>query len=1026
METKEEDQANAANLLPCPTQTVQKAQNDNGVQMFDHTLPRSKNLSSITGMGVEPNLRLLRQSPSIFSKTKNLPVKRKLSPSSYTWQRSMRLKRQERKEAKEAQVIEEGLTTCQDTFRPKVGLKNVEEGDLVEGHRLPLKQMEKGRVKGGSLNPQICHGMDELEFPKCPRTPAASKQQISSANSTETSNQPNCILDLHLEHQEESQCLNGNTFSKEKPSTLIKSSCHSTVLQLIQRERLALETQKSVLADLKRKGRLKRVLNGLPHGDPLREPLLLFLNTGAMNWPITVTISSVFLPQKGQDPMAKSSYSTGELETKSEEDKQYCSPTIITSPPFMQPRCRMMESSTEEAEEEEVEDLLVNQKPKFASGSTVLEGAALPSPHASSGMIVKDVAKRDMANHLVRKGIEEEVFGLKPRYLRHNLWSTESDPKVTAAEWTCQARALPRPPSDEWENESVLETLKDRSDLFEIVSPVNVGVLRKLTIAHPNQPFVESVLNGLEKGFWPWATTTKEGYPLTNDESRKVELTAEKEEFVLAQVKHEQELDRMSASFGKDLLPGMYCMPQYVVPKPHTNDWRLVNDLSAGPFSLNSMINRRFITGFPLDNLTQFGELLIRRMKESPGLKFVAWKSDISEAYRICPMHELWQVKQVVRVKGELLVDRVNVFGGSGSGPIFISVNSLVAWVAKHEREVDDLVYVDDSFGVEESGKESFYPPYGEAFPTQQAKLLELWDKLGIPHKHKKQVNGTSLLILGILVDMEKLTFTLPEEARERLLNELWIWSQRGVRKKVKEWQQLAGWVNWALNVYPLLRPALNNVYSKIKGKEQDSRVWANNAIREDLEWARNKVEKSEGVRLLKSLAWDVSEATCTAMTDACPRGFAFWYPELNLGFTTSTPSETTSNQITFYETLAVFSVLDNARLLYPPGSKIVIYTDNFSAVAMYNSFRALPEYNCILKASVDILYDFKFDLRVLHVAGVDNDVADALSRGEIMRAIQINPKLTIKAFDPYQRVNRRQSTPLLRPPRQPLGVPVC
>jgi hypothetical protein len=65
-------------------------------------------------------------------------------------------------------------------------------------------------------------------------------------------------------------------------------------------------------------------------------------------------------------------------------------------------------------------------------------------------------------------------------------------------------------------------------------------------------------------------------------------------------------------------------------------------------------------------------------------------------------MHVLWQLKQVIKLKGELMVDRVNVFGGSGSGPIFILVNLLVAWIAKVVKEIEDLIYVDDSFGVDE------------------------------------------------------------------------------------------------------------------------------------------------------------------------------------------------------------------------------------------------------------------------------------------------------------------------------------
>ena len=129
------------------------------------------------------------------------------------------------------------------------------------------------------------------------------------------------------------------------------------------------------------------------------------------------------------------------------------------------------------------------------------------------------------------------------------------------------------------------------------------------------------------------------------------------------------------------------------------------------------------------------------------------------------------------------------------------------------------------------------------------------------------------------------------------------------------------------------------------------------------------------------------------------------------------------ATQITFYETLAVLSVLSRR---FPPESSIVIYTDNFSAVAMFNSFRALPEYNCLLKASVDILHTKKFCLKVLHVAGQNNEVADALSRGDLMRALKVKPQLSIKAFEPFRHVDRRQAPPFLQPPRRALGKAGC
>jgi hypothetical protein len=245
------------------------------------------------------------------------------------------------------------------------------------------------------------------------------------------------------------------------------------------------------------------------------------------------------------------------------------------------------------------------------------------------------------------------------------------------------------------------------------------------------------------------------------------------------------------------------------------------------------------------------------------------------------------------------------------------------------------------------------------------------------------------------------------------------------VRRKVREWQQLAGWINWVLNVYPLLWPSLNNIYAKLRGKSQESHVWVNTSMREDLEWAKLKLDNSDGVYLVKSLSWELymCEAMCIIKTDTCMEGFAFWYPQLNKGFSTTTPMSTPPNQIIFYEVLAVLSALDDARNRYPSNSKIVVFTDNSVTISMFNTLRALPEYNCIIKAAVDILFDTQFQLRVLHVAGEHNSVADALSCSDEVRALKLSPGLTIRAFEPYHRVDRHQLPPILKPPRQ---LPTC
>jgi hypothetical protein len=194
------------------------------------------------------------------------------------------------------------------------------------------------------------------------------------------------------------------------------------------------------------------------------------------------------------------------------------------------------------------------------------------------------------ANLWKNKGVSEvPVLGFRPKYLHHNLWTPDSNPKLSAAEWTLTAQPLPRPPLAEFDNLPVVQTLEDHPELFKVVTPINVDVLEKLTESRPNRPFVRSILQGLREGFWPWANTCLEGYPIMHDESKPLVLSPEKEKFLNDQIRHERSLDRMSDSFGSTLLPGMYCMPHYVVPKPHSDAWRLVNDLSMGRYSLNSM-----------------------------------------------------------------------------------------------------------------------------------------------------------------------------------------------------------------------------------------------------------------------------------------------------------------------------------------------------------------------------------------------------------------------------------------------------
>ena len=146
------------------------------------------------------------------------------------------------------------------------------------------------------------------------------------------------------------------------------------------------------------------------------------------------------------------------------------------------------------------------------------------------------------------------------------------------------------------------------------------------------------------------------------------------------------------------------------------------------------MIKCEDIMGYPLDNMTHLGEMLLRKREELPDKELVVFKSDISDAYHNLPMHPLWQIKQVNIIQKQCQIDCCNCFSGKGSGSLFISFNALVTWIGKNKYEIIDLAaYSDDSFGVEFAKNLTYYEPYGRYLLTNQAKLLCLWDHLGIP-----------------------------------------------------------------------------------------------------------------------------------------------------------------------------------------------------------------------------------------------------------------------------------------------------
>ena len=179
-------------------------------------------------------------------------------------------------------------------------------------------------------------------------------------------------------------------------------------------------------------------------------------------------------------------------------------------------------------------------------------------------------------------------------------------------------------------------------------------------------------------------------------------------------------------------------------------------------------------------------------------------------------MHPYWQMLQAVRLPdGHFAINRNNVFGGGASGQCWWSVMCLVLWVATRHYSCRSLLdYVDDVFSHDFADAMVLYPRYRALMPRNQCQLLTCFDELDIPHDLPKQTNGVSQPIIGMQVDARELLITMPPASKEALVEAINAFCTMRSRSKrltrpLRKCQAIVGHINWALNVYPRLRPGL-------------------------------------------------------------------------------------------------------------------------------------------------------------------------------------------------------------------------
>ena len=117
-----------------------------------------------------------------------------------------------------------------------------------------------------------------------------------------------------------------------------------------------------------------------------------------------------------------------------------------------------------------------------------------------------------------------------------------------------------------------------------------------------------------------------------------------------------------------------------------------------------------------------------------------------------------------------------------------------------------------------------------------------------------KEISGTVIPCIGFDIDPNNMTVTIIPTKRESLIEACEPFVTPG-QWSLWDFQRLVGHINWALNVYFRLRPALSALYAKIMGKSRSfASIRINNDICRELTWFTNHIKWSDGVHFLKSV----------------------------------------------------------------------------------------------------------------------------------------------------------------------------
>ena len=517
----------------------------------------------------------------------------------------------------------------------------------------------------------------------------------------------------------------------------------------------------------------------------------------------------------------------------------------------------------------------------------------------------------------------------------------------------------------------------DSIDRFEFRSinglsetTLNQDQIKLMLAGHPDRTFVERVVaasgqDGTEIGFeGDW--TPRIAAPR--------QLTAEKELKLFENISEGLRKGWVAGPWdiNDPTKPAAIYSPADAVPKKGTTKLRAIHDLSEGNPSVNDGIDPDMFS--PV--VGSFAQALI--LVAAAGRGCILLIMDIASAYsnirisRRSIMALGFIIGNLCFIEGRL------PFGLRSSPAIWQDLMNALLWITNTFNPTPSVNFVDDTLFVNLTMEEAI------AMADVFRKVCKL---CGVPISEAKTVMGTEAQFLGFIINTVSWSFYLSTDTRLKYLAVFKWWADQST-VSLKQVQGLHGIVTHLSPAYPGGKSFTRRIAEFLGATKDRNRMRLTDGILADVQFWITALSVHRNMSITPRT---FIGSSIEFWSDATPFGGGAivgnnWWAcdweslDVSRHDIDKMPEKT---QITFFELLAV--VMSCATWAHNWNAKLILsHCDNEGVVKLIDTrYSRHPPAMALLRRLFYLELEFDFRLTCIHIAGVDNKIADAISRKE-------------------------------------------